>query len=446
LAAAGMAAIAGVLSVAGAGAGEVRTLSLYHVHTKETLTVTYKVDGRYVPAAMNQLNYILRDWRRNAVTRIDPETIDLMWELHEDLGSTKPIHIISGYRSAETNALLRRIGRNVARHSQHIQGRAIDLFFPDVPTERIRNSALVRQVGGVGFYPSSGAKGFVHIDSGNVRHWPRVSEQRMAQIFRDYRSTVGARLSRASNTMVAAKNPVVEPSPKPVSKPQKPMETLVAEVPKPRARPMEILVMAAQRLQIEPAAWPVQRKSFAEKPMLTGRAVGQLARSDLDDASQRSNISAKGSFAFAQREGTVESAPLPEPIEATASPSEISSIIAWTTSLFLTTEEPASEDGRSQPLVLDGPVRIVGVGLGVEEGEALHHIVAPNEAVEGLTVASNVAAKADMLVVNRAGKSDFGLASMMRTSALEAAAREEAKVAQSEDAVLRGGERPLGFQ
>ncbi len=178
--------------------GETRTLSLYHVHTKESITITYMKDGQYVPSAMKKLNYILRDWRRNEVITISPRTIDLMWELHADLGSKAPIHIVCGYRSPRTNAFLKKIGRNVAKKSQHMVGHAIDLYFPDVPTVKIRNSALVRQVGGVGYYSSGGGPtGFLHIDSGRVRHWgPAISNYQMAQIMRDYRKTVGARLNK----------------------------------------------------------------------------------------------------------------------------------------------------------------------------------------------------------------------------------------------------------
>ena len=136
--------------------GETRTLSLYHIHTKERLTITYMKDGKYIPSAMKKINYLMRDWRRNEVITISPRTIDLMWELHADLGSKRPVHIVSGYRSPKTIAFLKKIGRNVAKKSQHMVGHAIDLYFPDVPTIKIRNSALVRQVGGVGYYRSGG--------------------------------------------------------------------------------------------------------------------------------------------------------------------------------------------------------------------------------------------------------------------------------------------------
>ncbi len=207
----GLLAVGG-LAVADAG-GETRTISLYHVHTGESLTITYKVDGRYVPSAMKQINYLLRDWRRDQTITIDPKTIDLVWELHEDLGSKEAIHVVCGYRSAQTNAFLHRIGRHVAKESQHILGKAIDFYFPDVATLKIRNSALVRQVGGVGFYRSAGGPtGFLHVDSGHVRHWgPYISPNQMASIIRENMKTVGRRLRNGSSwsngdTQVASNN------------------------------------------------------------------------------------------------------------------------------------------------------------------------------------------------------------------------------------------------
>ena len=167
-------------------------------------------DGHYVPSAMKQINYLLRDWRLNRTITIDPRTVDLIWELHEDLGSHAAINIVCGYRSAQTNAMLHRIGRKVARESQHIQGRAIDFYLTDVPTQKIRNVALVRQRGGVGYYRSAGGPtGFLHVDSGHVRHWgPYISSSQMAQIFRDGRKYIGRHMmnggSFAPDTQVAS--------------------------------------------------------------------------------------------------------------------------------------------------------------------------------------------------------------------------------------------------
>jgi uncharacterized protein YcbK (DUF882 family) len=162
--------------------GEVRTLSLYEIHTKETLTVTYKRDGKFDEDALKQINNFMRDWRRDEARQMDRELIDVIWTLHRQLGSQEPIHFISGYRSAATNAALRKRGGGQARKSQHILGKAADIHFPDVPVRRLRNSALVQEVGGVGYYPTSGIP-FVHVDTGRVRMWPRIPRLDLAALF-----------------------------------------------------------------------------------------------------------------------------------------------------------------------------------------------------------------------------------------------------------------------
>jgi uncharacterized protein YcbK (DUF882 family) len=164
--------------------GETRTLSLYEIHTKESLTVTFKRDGKYDQEALKQLNHFMRDWRRDEETTMDPALIDLIWTLHKQLGSHEPVHLISGYRSATTNASLRKKGGGQAKKSQHIQGRAADIHFPDVAVKTLRNSALVHEVGGVGYYPTSGVP-FVHVDTGHVRMWPRIPRLELAALFPD---------------------------------------------------------------------------------------------------------------------------------------------------------------------------------------------------------------------------------------------------------------------
>lgn len=167
--------------------GDTRTISIFSIHRKDTLTVTYKKDGAYIPEAMKQINWMMRDWRRDEATSMDPELIDLIWQLHRELGSTQPIHLISGFRSSKTNESLRRRGGGQAKKSQHVLGKASDIHFPDVPVKTLRNSALVHEVGGVGFYPKSGVP-FVHVDTGRVRAWPRVPRQELAMLFPNGRS------------------------------------------------------------------------------------------------------------------------------------------------------------------------------------------------------------------------------------------------------------------
>lgn len=167
------------IDAAGEGA---RTIAFHHIHTNETLSIVYKKDGKYIPEALKKIDWIMRDWRKNEVIAIDPATIDLLWEMHTELGSRAPIDIICGYRSRDTNELLRRTVGGQASQSQHITGKAIDVTFPDVPLKKIRYSALVRERGGVGYYPTSGIP-FVHVDTASVRHWPRLPRYELALLF-----------------------------------------------------------------------------------------------------------------------------------------------------------------------------------------------------------------------------------------------------------------------
>jgi uncharacterized protein YcbK (DUF882 family) len=163
--------------------GDTRTISFHHLHTGEDLTVTYKIDGRYDEQALQKINWELRDWRRNEATRMDPHVIDVVWEVYREVGGKEPIEIICGYRAPATNAMLRRRSSGVAKFSQHTLGKAIDLHIPGISLEKQREAGLRLQRGGVGYYPSSGSP-FVHLDTGNVRHWPRIAPDQLARIMR----------------------------------------------------------------------------------------------------------------------------------------------------------------------------------------------------------------------------------------------------------------------
>jgi uncharacterized protein YcbK (DUF882 family) len=161
---------------------ETRTLSFHHTHSGEDLTVTFKRNGRYDEEALKKLNHHLRDWRSQDSTTMDRRLFDIMWEVYRDVGGKQPINIISAYRSPQTNAMLRRRSSGVARFSQHMRGHAIDFFIPGVSLSEIRAAGLRLQRGGVGFYPSSGSP-FVHLDTGSVRHWPRMTHDQLAAVF-----------------------------------------------------------------------------------------------------------------------------------------------------------------------------------------------------------------------------------------------------------------------
>ncbi len=164
--------------------GDTRTISFHHLHTGEDLTVMYKRDGRYDEAALEKINHELRDWRRDEPIKVDPHLIDLLWDVNREVNGKEPIQIVCGYRSPGTNAMLRARSRGVAQFSQHMLGKAIDFFIPGTELSKLREIGLRMQRGGVGFYPTSGSP-FVHLDTGNVRHWPKVSRDLLSRIFPD---------------------------------------------------------------------------------------------------------------------------------------------------------------------------------------------------------------------------------------------------------------------
>ncbi len=167
--------------------GDTRSITMHHMHTSEDITITFKREGRYDESALEKLNWFLRDWRKQQETKMDPHLIDLIWEVHRESGSNEPIWVVCGYRSPETNAMLRRRSSGVARFSQHMLGHAMDFYIPGVPLDKLRVMGMRLQRGGVGFYPTSGSP-FVHMDTGGVRMWPRMSREQLVRVFPDQRT------------------------------------------------------------------------------------------------------------------------------------------------------------------------------------------------------------------------------------------------------------------
>jgi uncharacterized protein YcbK (DUF882 family) len=169
--------------------GDTRTITMHHLHTNEDITITYKRNGVYDDAALQKLNWFLRDWRKNEQTQMDPHLIDLVWEVQREANTGAPIQVVCGYRSPETNAMLRHrsASTGVARYSQHMLGHAMDFYIPGIPLEQLREIGLRLQRGGVGFYPTSGSP-FVHMDTADIRMWPRMSREQLARVFPDGRT------------------------------------------------------------------------------------------------------------------------------------------------------------------------------------------------------------------------------------------------------------------
>ena len=164
--------------------GDTRSVRIKNTHNSESIDMVFKRDGRYDQEALKKFNWFLRDWRTNEPTEMDPRLLDLVWEVYRDLGGSEPMHLVSGFRSPKTNNFLRSRSSGVAKESQHTRGKAMDFFVPGVPLARIRERGMMRQRGGVGFYPSSGSP-FVHLDVGNVRAWPRMTRDQLVRLFPD---------------------------------------------------------------------------------------------------------------------------------------------------------------------------------------------------------------------------------------------------------------------
>ncbi len=171
-AASGMAALGGFPAIVRAITLDTqaqRALAMHHTHTREQIARTYAVGQRYLPEALSDLNYFLRDHYSGSVGQIDPQLYDIMHAVRVALRARAPYQIISGYRAPQTNEFLRTTrGGGVARRSLHMDGKAVDVRIPGVPLKELRDVALELKMGGVGYYPGSN---FVHLDTGAVRSW-----------------------------------------------------------------------------------------------------------------------------------------------------------------------------------------------------------------------------------------------------------------------------------
>jgi uncharacterized protein YcbK (DUF882 family) len=145
-----------------------RALAFYNLHTGESLKAVYWAEGYYVPDVLNEVNYLLRDFRAGEIKPISTRLLDLLYGLNHRLESDVPFHVISGYRTPKTNAILRKRSKGVAKKSLHMEGKAVDIRLPGCELKALRRAAMQLQMGGVGYYPRSC---FVHVDVGAVRYW-----------------------------------------------------------------------------------------------------------------------------------------------------------------------------------------------------------------------------------------------------------------------------------
>ena len=264
--------------------GDTRTISLHHMHTDEDLTITYKVNGRYDEEALKKIDYELRDWRRDETIHMDPRLIDLVWEVHRDVGATGPIQVVCGYRSPETNSMLRQRSSGVAKFSQHTLGKAMDFYIPGVPLEQLRAIGLYLQRGGVGFYPTSGSP-FVHLDTGNVRHWPAVAADQMPRLMAQGQSLHTA--AEAAEVASNRRQPAVfaklggtrsAPDPVPAAAHPAPVITLAAQIDKPVVVPMPQAKPTQAKPKLQVASYEVASAESRPVQLRPAQAASLVAR------------------------------------------------------------------------------------------------------------------------------------------------------------------------
>ncbi len=152
------------------GGGDIRRLKMYSGRTGERIDTIYWVEGKYIKDAVKEINAFMRDWRTNDVIGIDTRTIDIMAAAHNLMDVNEPYMLLSGYRSPQTNAMLRSRSRGVAKNSLHMKGQAADLRLASRSVNQMAKAAAACRAGGVGRYSGSN---FVHMDCGPVRQWGR---------------------------------------------------------------------------------------------------------------------------------------------------------------------------------------------------------------------------------------------------------------------------------
>ena len=136
--------------------------------TGESIDTIYWIEGDYIRDAVKEINYFMRDWRTDGVHAIDLRTIDILAASHNLLNASEPYMLLSGYRSPETNRLLRSRSRGVAKNSRHLVGEAADVKLTSRSVNQMFKAAKACRGGGVGKYSRSA---FVHMDCGPVRTW-----------------------------------------------------------------------------------------------------------------------------------------------------------------------------------------------------------------------------------------------------------------------------------
>jgi len=147
---------------------QAKKLHLYSVNSKKTLNIEFFENGKFIKEGLQEIYRLMGDRRTGEIAKIDTDLITSMYELQTKLNTSKPLDVLSGFRSPETNTQMAKTSKHVAKDSYHTHGQAVDLSVRGISINEIHNITQNIHSGGIGYYPTSG---FIHIDVGPVRHW-----------------------------------------------------------------------------------------------------------------------------------------------------------------------------------------------------------------------------------------------------------------------------------
>ncbi len=121
-----------------------------------------------LPEALAAIQVLLRDFRNGEQHPIDPTLLDYLHDVAHDNRRRPGVQRDFGLSLAADQRALRERSSGVARHSLHLEGRAIDVRLAGVDCADLAGHALGLTRGGVGYYRQSD---FVHLDTGAFRTW-----------------------------------------------------------------------------------------------------------------------------------------------------------------------------------------------------------------------------------------------------------------------------------
>lgn len=242
-----------------------QSIHMWHKPSGESISVTYRIGGHYVPEAFAQIDHLFRDRRTGEETAVDPALIDVIADLRDKMimPPDTPIELTSGYRSPESNAYLAKYNKHVAKSSYHTRGQAADIRIPDMNSRVLELVATTMQRGGVALYPDSG---HVHVDVGPVRGWA-VKPGREDGTANEGPTQPSARRSGETGRAVAPTN--LKTRKAPFTPPAEVMSVPLA--PKKGSAPTEMRA---------PNPAPVKSKSLKAPPAAKGGAKGGAGAKD----------------------------------------------------------------------------------------------------------------------------------------------------------------------